>query len=361
MVFDSGKRPVHNQNNDWHRQAPKAKSKPKQIAQAIPIPRGFPLPVYVPKIPWMTGEDVQKIYNLLKLGRNPLTGEAIGSEAEKQAFKNLTPEQIKGLQNSKHREELKYADDSFRNDRSCAVMQLQIGNGGQPKSMMVKALTGADDPTLIVDPNGHTALFDGMYRGTAQKHQGLKKQVYEVEPIMPPSNKVEEAKARKFIQSKLAEWEQQSIIANQCGYGMRVAIPDEDLVRWTNQGLVNAPPGIKIIEAKLGGTYGEVRANTVGGEVHHMPANSINGLTEAKGPAIWMYTHHHKNTASNGKGDEAKQYRADQQKLINQGRFSDAIKMDIQNITKNFPGVYDLSIMQMLKKYKKSQKNGNKN
>jgi hypothetical protein len=161
MVFDSGKRPAHDQNNDWQRQSPKAK--PQQIAQAIPIPRGLPFPV--PKIPWMTGEDVKKIYNMLKMGRNPLTGETISSEAEKKAFKNLTAEQIKGLQNSKYKEELKYADDSFRNDRSCAVMQLGISNGGQPKSMMVKALTGANDPTLIVDPNGHTALFDGMYRG----------------------------------------------------------------------------------------------------------------------------------------------------------------------------------------------------
>jgi hypothetical protein len=358
MVFDSGKRPAHNQNNDWHKQTPKAK--PKQIAQAIPIPRGLPFPVYVPKIPWMTGEDVQKIYNLLKLGRNPLTGEAIGSEAEKKVFKNLTPEQIKGLQNSKYREELKYADDSFRNDRSCAVMQLGIGNGGQPKSMIVKALTGADDPTLIVDPNGHVALFDGMYRGNVQKHQGLKKQVYEVEPIMPPSNKVEEAKAQKFIQSKLAEWERQSIIANQCGYGMRVAIPDAELVQWVNGGLVNAPPGIKIIEAKLGGTYGEVRANTVGGEVHHMPAKAINGLSEAKGPAIWMYTHHHKKTASYGREKEADQHRLDQENLVKKGEFTKAMFMDIQDIKKNFPGVYDLSILQMFKKYRKNQNTGKK-
>jgi hypothetical protein len=358
MVFDSGKRPVHNHNNDWHRQTPKAK--PKQIAQAIPKPRGLPFPFPIPKIPWMTGEDVQNIYNLLKLGRNPLTGEIIGSEAEKKAFKNLTPEQIKGLQNSKYKEELRYADGSYRNDRSCAVMQLQISNGGEPKSMMVKALTGANDPTLIVDPNGHTALFDGMYRGDAKTKQGLKKQVYEVEPIMPPSNKVEEAKAKKFIQSKLAEWERQSIIANQCGYGMRVAIPDADLVRWTNQGLVNVPPGLKVIEAKLGGTYGEVRANTVGGQVHHMPADSISPLTTAKGPAIWMYILDHENTASFKNRPGAKQYRVDQQKLINQGRFSDAIKMDIQDITKNFPGVYEISIMQMLEKYKKTQKNGKK-
>jgi hypothetical protein len=327
MVFEFGKRPEQNRNNDLQRQTPKAK--PQQIAQSIPIPRGFPFPVYVPKIPWMTGEDVQKIYNMLKMGKNPLTGETIGSEAEKKAFKNLTPEQIKGLQNSKYKEELKYADDSFKNDRSCAVMQLGISNGGEPKSMMVKALTGADDPTLIVDPNGHTALFDGMYRGDAKTKQGLKKQVYEVEPIMPPTNKAEEAKARKFIQSKLAEWERQSIIANQCGYGMRVAIPDADLVQWTNQGLVNAPPGIKIIEAKLGGTHGEVRANTVGGQVHHMPADSINGLRTSQGPAIWMHTHHHKDTASNGSSDKARDYRIDQQKLINQGDFKKAMLMDI--------------------------------
>jgi hypothetical protein len=57
MVFDSGKRPAHNHNNELQRQTPKAK--PKQIAQAIRIPRGLPFPI--PKIPWMTGEDVQNI------------------------------------------------------------------------------------------------------------------------------------------------------------------------------------------------------------------------------------------------------------------------------------------------------------
>ncbi len=203
MVFDSGKRPDNNRNNDFHKQIPKAK--PQQIAQAVPIPRGLPFPFPIPKIPWMTQEDFKKIYNMQKMGKNPLTGETIGSEAEKKAFKNLTAEQIKGLENSKHKEALKYADGSFRNDRFCTVMQLGIGNGGQPKSMIVKALTGSDNPTLIVDPNGHSALFDGMYRGDEKKHQGLKKQVYEVEPIMPPSSKVEEAKAQKFIKGKLPE------------------------------------------------------------------------------------------------------------------------------------------------------------
>jgi hypothetical protein len=254
-------------------------------------------------------------------------------------------------------EDLKFAYDSLRNDRFCTVMQLGISNNGQPKSMMVKALTGADDPTLIVNPNGHVALFDGIYRGDAKKHQGLKNQAYEVEPIMPSSNKAEEIKAQRFIQGKMAEWERQSIIANQCGYGMRVAIPDADLVQWVNGGLVNAPPGIKIIEAKLGGTYSEVRVNTVGGQVHHMPADSINGLPTSQGPAIWMYTHHHKKTASNGGSKEAKAYRRDQQKLIKQGDFTKAMLMDIQDVKKRFPGVYDLAIQQMLKKYIRNQNN----
>jgi hypothetical protein len=219
------------------------------------------------------------------------------------------------------------------------------------------------DFVILMKPHPHNIfkLFV-LYldRGDAKTKQGLKKQVYEVEPITPPSNKAEEAKARRFIQSKLAEWERQSIIANQCGYGMRVAIPDADLVQWVNQGLVNTPPGIKIIEAKLGGTYGEVRANTVGGQVHHMPADSVNPLPTAQGSAIWMYPEHHKETASYGRKQKAIKYREDQQNLLKQGKQSEAILMDIKDVQKIAPGVYDVSIRQMLKKYKRSHSNADK-
>jgi hypothetical protein len=223
--------------------------------------------------------------------------------------------------------------------------------------MMTTALTGANNASLVVTPAGNVALFDGLYKGKTKADQQRPSggYAYEVEPIAPPMNTAEEIKAQNFIRSKSAEWERQGTIARECGYTMRVAIPDEDLVRWTNKSLFTHPPSFQVIEAKLGGTHGQIRANTVGGQVHHMPANAVNGLTDAKGPAIWMYIYDHKRTASYKNLPGAKDYRDEQQDLINQRRFLDAMKMDIQDIQKQFPGIYDISIMQMLKKYNKNQ------
>jgi hypothetical protein len=362
MVFDFGKRPDNNHNHNAQKAQQPQQVQPKKIAQARPLPR-IPLPVPLPKLPeypWVTPQDVERIQNYLFRGRNPLTGEPIETQDEKKAFKLLTPAQIKGLKRSKYKEDLRYADDSFTNDKSCAVIGLNIGNGYQPKAMMTTALTGANKGALVVTPAGNAALFDGLYKGKTkadQKRPGGG-YAYEIEPIVPPMNKAEEAKAQSFIRRKSPEWERQGVIAKECGYTMRVAIPDEDLVRWTNKSLFTAPPSFQVIEAKLGGTYGQVRANTVGGQVHHMPADSVNGLPTPKGPAIWMYTYDHEKTASYGGRKNSDNYRKQQQELINQGKFLDAIKIDIQDVQKQFPGLYDISIMQMLKKYRKNQNSG---
>jgi hypothetical protein len=363
MVFEFGKRPDNNNHNHNAKKAQQPQQvKSKKIAQAIPIPR-VPIPVPLPKLPqypWVTPQDVDRIQNYIFNGINPLTGKPIETQDEKKAFKLLTPAQIKGLKRSKYKEDLRYADDSFTNDKSCAVIGLNIGNGYEPKAMMTTALTGANHSSLVVTPAGNAALFDGLYSGktkAAQKHLGG--YAYEVEPIVPPMNKAEEVKAQNFIKSKGPEWERQGIIAKECGYTMRVAIPDEDLVRWTNKNLFNAPPSFQVIEAKLGGTYGQVRANTVGGQVHHMPAKSVSPLSTAKGPAIWMYILDHEDTASYGGGDISDRYREKQQNLINQGRFTEAMFMDIKDVKNRFPGVYDISILQMLKKYRKNQNFGN--
>jgi hypothetical protein len=369
MVFDFGKRPDGNDHNAKKPQQPQQPQHfpPKKTARAISVPRvpvSVPLPK-LPQYPWVTPQDVERIKNYLFNGRNPLTGEPIQTQDEKKAFSNLTPAQIKRLKNSKHKEDLKYADDSFTNNRSCAVINLNIGNGGEPKSMMTTALTGADDPSLVVTPAGNAALFDGLFKGKTKADQqrpgGLKSggYAYEVEPIAPPMNAAEEARARKFIQRKIPEWQRQAVIATECGYTMRVAIPDDDLVRWMNKGSgVNL--GFQAIEAKLGGTYGIVRANTVGGEVHHMPADSVSPLSTAKGPAIWMYIYDHERTASFKNNPGAKDYRDEQQDLINQSEFTKAMLMDIQDVKKKFPGIYDISIMQMLKKFRKNQNKVNK-
>ena len=77
---------------------------------------------------------------------------------------------------------------------------------------------------------------------------------------------------------------------------------------------------------------------------------SINGLPRDMGPAIQMELEDHLQTASHGSQPNSPMYRARQQTLIREGRFGEAIQMDIDNIRK-IPGVgtrYDNAIREML-------------
>jgi hypothetical protein len=56
----------------------------------------------------------------------------------------------------------------------------------------------------------------------------------------------------------------------------------------------------------------------------------------------------HWQTASWGRSASAGYYRSQQQALIQQGRFDDAIQMDIDDVTSKFPGKYDSTILQMI-------------
>jgi hypothetical protein len=332
--------------------------KKAELAQANvkvgPIPIGFP----IPKFPWVTQDDLWKIHNLFVNGINPLTGKVIETPEEKEALSKLTGEQIAGLRKTKHADDLEFATDSFRNKRGCTCIQEAVGYGSAAKSLAVKALTGANEPTLIVDPFGHAARFDGMYpgnnpdnpKGAKKDYDRLKDKVYQVE-LTSPQNPTQEAKEQARLKGKVAQWEIDSMIAAQCGYEMRVSVTDTALVQRLNQGLGKAHPNFKIVEGHLGGTYAQVRANTVGGEVHHMPANDASPLTKAEGPAIWVQIPHHKDTDSNGKnGNDGKKYRDWQRQQILSGHPEKALTEDIKDIKRIAPKLYDVSIDQMIKK-----------
>ena len=66
------------------------------------------------------------------------------------------------------------------------------------------------------------------------------------------------------------------------------------------------------------------------------------------GPAIQMERADHKLTASYGRTGAAKAHQQRQKKLISEGRFDDAIQMDIDDVTSKFPGKYDEAILQMI-------------
>jgi RHS repeat-associated protein len=71
----------------------------------------------------------------------------------------------------------------------------------------------------------------------------------------------------------------------------------------------------------LGGNYRDVRVSNVGGDIHHMPADSVSPLPYELGPGIWMPTLEHAQTASFANTRASRAYRTQQAQLINKGRF----------------------------------------
>lgn len=111
---------------------------------------------------------------------------------------------------------------------------------------------------------------------------------------------------------------------------------------------------------KKGGSYKEVKENSEGDthEVHHMPADSASPLERNDGPAIKMEKEDHHQTASYGNSREAREYRAQQQKLIEQGKFREALQMDIDDIHDKFGDKYDDAISEMLEYVDKLEQEG---
>lgn len=110
---------------------------------------------------------------------------------------------------------------------------------------------------------------------------------------------------------------------------------------------------IKQSVEKTGGTYGELRNEWSGKleaqnrQIHHMPAKDVNGLPVNDGPAIVMEEVDHRQTASCGSSLDAREYRQQQKELIDQGKFEEAMQMDIDDIHEKFGGKYDDAIAQM--------------
>lgn len=101
---------------------------------------------------------------------------------------------------------------------------------------------------------------------------------------------------------------------------------------------------------KQGGSYAEVKKNSDGEthEVHHMPSDISSPLETKDGPCIKMDKADHRQTASCGSSMEAKKYQATQKELIDNGKFREALQMDIDDIRDKFVDKYDEAISQML-------------
>ena len=97
-----------------------------------------------------------------------------------------------------------------------------------------------------------------------------------------------------------------------------------------------------------GGSYKDCKKLSTGlsghEEVHHIPAASISSISYNDSPAITMSKADHQNTASYDSKAGARAYRQKQNDLIQQGRFQEALQMDIEDIRFKFGNKYDQGI-----------------
>lgn len=101
---------------------------------------------------------------------------------------------------------------------------------------------------------------------------------------------------------------------------------------------------------KTGGSYGDLKREGWGWndipphEIHHIPSNESSPLETVDGPAIVMEYTDHRKTASCGNSRDAKEYRAYQKQLIDNGKFAEALQMDVDDLHEKFGTKYDVSI-----------------
>jgi hypothetical protein len=110
-----------------------------------------------------------------------------------------------------------------------------------------------------------------------------------------------------------------------------------------------------------GGRYGDLKEDGYGWpdqEVHHIPANSVSELSREDGPAIVMDREDHRQTASCGNSQEACEYRAAQKELIDQGKFEEAVQMDIDDLHDKFGDKYDDAISDLREYVNKLEEEG---
>jgi hypothetical protein len=90
-------------------------------------------------------------------------------------------------------------------------------------------------------------------------------------------------------------------------------------------------------------------------EINHMPAKDswlqlglTDSLSESAGPAIRMEHDDHRKFISTGSGKASEKWRAKQAGLISQGKFDEAMKMDIDEIRRVHGTKYDAAIKEMV-------------
>lgn len=178
-----------------------------------------------------------------------------------------------------------------------------------------------------------------------------------IEAVAKAAEGLEKAKETKsnFDPDKKLEKKSLNTENQQEGYD-----PDKKVAKETD----NSQQDVKETKEKRGGSYKDLKDAGFGEnseppqEVHHMPADSASDLPRDDGPAITMDKEDHRETASCGNSKEAQEYRAKQKELIEQGKFREALQMDIDDIHEKFGDKYDDAIKDMLDYVDKLEEEG---
>ena len=104
-------------------------------------------------------------------------------------------------------------------------------------------------------------------------------------------------------------------------------------------------------EKTTGGAYKDLDYDPELHQRHHMPSQK-SGNKGTTGGAITIEIEDHKLTASFNNKPGSSDYRKLQEELVKQGKFGEALQMDIDDITTKFPGKYDDAIKQLKEWYK---------
>jgi hypothetical protein len=86
-----------------------------------------------------------------------------------------------------------------------------------------------------------------------------------------------------------------------------------------------------------------------------MPADSTTSISRGNGPAIQMKVEDHKLTSSYGSSTKAKEYRAEIQKMIEEGKFRSTMAKEIFDVKKKTGSKYNKAMLEMLEYSKKSE------
>jgi hypothetical protein len=132
----------------------------------------------------------------------------------------------------------------------------------------------------------------------------------------------------------------------------KVGSPDEKCPLKDKEGAGDTSAGNEKETEQKGGAHKETSKPVNDGmDSHHTPAKGAYEddipLDPDDGPAIKMDPKDHQDTASWGSSEEAREYRETQRQLIKNGKFKEAVEMDVKDIKTKFPGKYDEALKEM--------------